>query len=1150
MKKNLLLIGAIVLATTSAFAQKKAQARLDAHAIKAQVNTELSAFSAAPAKVAKGKEVVASPSVNKAPRRTMANFLWYQRPEGSFYVSGSSDGSYWSYLLMPPFTTVTYKNMSENKDLTTWSLVSTSETYPMDGNDDNDLELYLDKISNNYISSIYIPTLTQAKDTYRFGEDVYDYNGSEYVPLNPDVALINGDSIMSVTQVNLAAGYYYGFSNGTSFGNRTATFTGEDGEEINAVSDAIYEFYKKPLRPLYITDLWFRTVNFSGAPQMPEGTEMKVTVAKVDGEGNIGDVIAEMPFTLNDSLYCESFTDSQGVEHMAAAYSVSQKEVDAFGTEYDVPFVVDSEFVIIISGFEQEGVDFSLYMSTDLKDGVPTDCFLNDGLVTPTCRSYIRADNGERIGGLYYCQAITAEQSARYNEEDGDDYDWTRHYNAVIHIDCMQDVVAIYDDFRTMTAPVDGGNIYAVVEEDGELVAYNTVQYETTLPRLSTWAGYEGEENYQFEDLPDWLHIVAHIDDYYYDRAAEGQASSWATLTQIEADPLPEGEVGRKAVVRIVSERGAEDSFTVIQGVDPGTILDITDGKYYLQNWESEKYWGSGNNWGTRASLVDNPEYVTLLRQPDGTYFMETQVSNGGTSYYFGGDYMDGNPVPLTFTQVGDVDGIAIFTIADAEGKYFGYDGQTTILGKNLEPNENGNIYWAVAPESQMKDLLSKATVEDPMDATFLILDPNFGRNNRNYSAWIFEASNKNNAGDNTNYVVESYHSEFSMNQTLENIPNGVYAMTAQGFYRQDGEDNENLPVFFANKETKTFPVKTGAENSMNEASTSFTAGNYTIDPIFVEVKNGKLDLGAKLTGNANLWCLWDNFQLQYYGPGKLKDVKIAVLTAELKEMRDKVKELLEEPYIIDAAKDVLNAALKATSAVNTAKEENVMEAIKTLKEAIAEAERLSKANKLINFEDGIIADNSLDGWSCTTGNSFEINTWSVEGNEGNDPSGMVTPFIQSWVGAPGPLGEGQLVYTLENVPADTYSVTALIRVYSESGAEPAGATYFVNDAKADIAQFGSKFEYNNMKGVFGNYGLTTTVGEEGVLKFGVDVAAPTFNWVAIKNVKISKGVPTGIQNVNTEAAARQNVIYNLNGQKVNRAQKGLYIINGKKVVK
>ena len=40
---------------------------------------------------------------------------------------------------------------------------------------------------------------------------------------------------------------------------------------------------------------------------------------------------------------------------------------------------------------------------------------------------------------------------------------------------------------------------------------------------------------------------------------------------------------------------------------------------------------------------------------------------------------------------------------------------------------------------------------------------------------------------------------------------------------------------------------------------------------------------------------------------------------------------------------------------------------------------------------------------------------------------------------------------------------------------------------------------------------------------------------------------PTGIQTVNTEKNAEG--IFNLNGQKVMKTQKGLYIMNGKKVV-
>ena len=91
--------------------------------------------------------------------------------------------------------------------------------------------------------------------------------------------------------------------------------------------------------------------------------------------------------------------------------------------------------------------------------------------------------------------------------------------------------------------------------------------------------------------------------------------------------------------------------------------------------------------------------------------------------------------------------------------------------------------------------------------------------------------------------------------------------MTAQGFYRQDGSDNEHLPVFFANDETQTFPLHTSSENNMTEAGASFAEGKYAIEPILVKVEeDGILNIGVKLEGNTSLWCIWDNFQLTYYG--------------------------------------------------------------------------------------------------------------------------------------------------------------------------------------------------------------------------------------------------------------------------------------------
>ena len=42
----------------------------------------------------------------------------------------------------------------------------------------------------------------------------------------------------------------------------------------------------------------------------------------------------------------------------------------------------------------------------------------------------------------------------------------------------------------------------------------------------------------------------------------------------------------------------------------------------------------------------------------------------------------------------------------------------------------------------------------------------------------------------------------------------------------------------------------------------------------------------------------------------------------------------------------------------------------------------------------------------------------------------------------------------------------------------------------------------------------------------------------------------TGISNVNNQGNAANDIIYDLSGRRVNKARKGVYIINGKKIVK
>ena len=58
-------------------------------------------------------------------------------------------------------------------------------------------------------------------------------------------------------------------------------------------------------------------------------------------------------------------------------------------------------------------------------------------------------------------------------------------------------------------------------------------------------------------------------------------------------------------------------------------------------------------------------------------------------------------------------------------------------------------VAWRFMTRSDRLAALEAATVSQGMDATFLFLDPNFGRNNRNKAAWTGDDFGV--GGDNTN---------------------------------------------------------------------------------------------------------------------------------------------------------------------------------------------------------------------------------------------------------------------------------------------------------------------------------------------------------------------------------------------------------------
>lgn len=530
MKKVLLLSAAMMSVSLAATAQE---------AVKANFSNARSIMKEA--KVAPVASIACDgkydAATNKAGRRTIANGVSYGRPEGTYYMGGqTSSGQKIQYLYIPAFVDATYKNYATDKASATWQYGASGDMYDLEGDENNDLTVSWPLIPRGYISSYYIPTMSVGGNTYQFGEEL---------GLSTN-CLINGDSILSVTQVNRAGGAYYGFSDAAIFGTFDRNIR-IDGEVVVCKQSAIYEFFSKPIVPFCLNQIEFPIVSSTYdkskyadvTDMLPDGTTMKLYIVKMTEDGKLTDEMTELSFTNED---IEDF-ENDGEGHLFGYVTLSKKTTDIIGNEILEPIIIDYPYAIIVDGFAQPGVDFSLYMCNVM--ATERDFFEVEGGILPTVAEVVRTDNGETLDKLFYVQT--------FSTEDGPEY--TRQYNALIYLTGMFDVVKMVEGFENMIAPVEGGSIYAEIDGD----EYEGLEYYTTCPRLSDWEDIEGEENYQIADMPDWLTVKEYYDDLYEDYNA--------TVLDIEAAPLPEGVEGRVAKIRIVSDKGADSGvITVTQG--------------------------------------------------------------------------------------------------------------------------------------------------------------------------------------------------------------------------------------------------------------------------------------------------------------------------------------------------------------------------------------------------------------------------------------------------------------------------------------------------------------------------------------------------------------------------------------------------------
>lgn len=312
----------------------------------------------------------------------------------------------------------------------------------------------------------------------------------------------------------------------------------------------------------------------------------------------------------------------------------------------------------------------------------------------------------------------------------------------------------------------------------------------------------------------------------------------------------------------------------------------LAAGDYYILNTATGRLLNNGNAWGTQASALSYGQLMTLsvVDADNGIYNIDSHILGDKSEKHFlnvdnGNAFLDGLTTPLTIVKCDNGN----YTIVNADGAYLTASNENTVV--TYETAKSDLSDWRILTCEQFLEYASEnATEENPADVTSLIFDSHFSKSNQYFNKWsIPKIPTYQEGGDaNTEYnkCVEQYHTKFDFYQTLENVSNGLYELSVQGFSRAD-EGSQALAVYYINESEKALKDietdgKDAAEdgwttkrdsgvyvpNSMTDSSNCFSEGAYTNDFITVTVTDHTLKIGVKTT-DANSWVIWDNFILR-----------------------------------------------------------------------------------------------------------------------------------------------------------------------------------------------------------------------------------------------------------------------------------------------
>ncbi len=451
---------------------------------------------------------------------------------------------------------------------------------------------------------------------------------------------------------------------------------------------------------------------------------------------------------------------------------------------------------------------------------------------------------------------------------------WSSSNAAVATVDNNGVVTAVAEGTATITAKAGDKEATCVVTVEKKIISVTGItlnQNEATL--------IEGES----------LTLTATVaPDNATDKTVAWSSSNAAVAT-VEDGVVTAVAAGTATIIAKAGDKSAACVVTVEKKAEEIVYAEIAGGDYYLKNVGSGKFLTGANDWGTQASLGEYGLSITLERLPNGKYTLDTHVANNETDHYLGSNgYIDASVAEWIITE--PKSGTYALTLDGTS--YWGYDGSGTVLANALTDPTQKNAQWQLVTRAELENALSKAALNNGVDATFYIQGHSFNRNHNENAAWMGEPVLGGPAHD---MNAEKWNTTpLDIYQELSGMPNGYYVVEVQGFYRDNVDPNvtaerraagtEQLRANFyagvysvplksildgATAEQLNASIQTSygwVPNSMDETASYFAQGFY-INKVDAWVTDGTLRIGIrKETGEEGDWVIFDNFRLTYYG--------------------------------------------------------------------------------------------------------------------------------------------------------------------------------------------------------------------------------------------------------------------------------------------